>query len=83
MQKAQGPGTRLHLEFPQETSLILRFAGKAGNPVQTTQGNRLSCRDHPLEKDMAAHSSILPWEIPWIEEPGRLWSMGSLRLGHD
>ena len=33
------------LEFPRETGLILRFAGKAGNPFQTTQGNRLSCRD--------------------------------------
>ena len=33
------------LEFPRETGLILRCAGKAGNPIQTTQGNRLSCRD--------------------------------------
>ena len=33
------------LEFPRETGLILRCAGKAGNPFQTTQGNRLSCRD--------------------------------------
>ena len=32
-------------EFPRETGLILRCAGKAGNPFQTTQGNRLSCRD--------------------------------------
>ena len=39
------PTTRLHLEFPRETGLILRCAGKAGNPFQTTQGNRLSCRD--------------------------------------
>ena len=30
-----------------------------------------------LEKEMATHSSILAWRIPWIEEPGRLWSMGS------
>ena len=34
-----------HLEFPREIGLILRCAGKAGNPFQTTQGNRLSCRD--------------------------------------
>ena len=34
-----------HLEFRRETSIILRCAGKAGNPFQTTQGNRLSCRD--------------------------------------
>ena len=32
---------------------------------------------------MAPHSSILAWEIPWTEEPGRLQSMGSLRVGHD
>ena len=32
---------------------------------------------------MAFHSSILAWEIPWTEEPGRLQSMGSQRLGHD
>ena len=50
-----GPGNRGHsacgttnvarLEFPREVGLILRGAGKAGNPFQTTQGNRLSCRD--------------------------------------
>ena len=36
-----------------------------------------------LEKEMATHSSILAWKIPWIEEPGRLQSMGSQRVGHD
>ena len=36
-----------------------------------------------LEKEMATHSSILDWEIPWTEEPGRLPSMGSQRAGHD
>ena len=36
-----------------------------------------------LEKEMAIHSSTLAWKIPWIEEPGRLQSMGSLRVGHD
>ena len=34
-------------------------------------------------KAMAPHSSTLAWEIQWMEEPGRLQSMGSLRLGHD
>ena len=38
---------------------------------------------HALEKDMATHSSVLAWKIPWAEEPGRLQSMGSLRVGHD
>ena len=36
-----------------------------------------------VEKEMATHSSILAWRIPWTEEPGVLWSMGSRRVGHD
>ena len=36
-----------------------------------------------MEKAMAPHSSTLAWKIPWTEEPGRLQSMGSLRVGHD
>ena len=36
-----------------------------------------------LEKEMATHSSILAWKVPWTEEPGRLQSMGSQRVGHD
>ena len=37
----------------------------------------------PLEKEMAPHSSVLAWRIPWTEEPGGLQSMGSHRVGHD
>ena len=36
-----------------------------------------------LEKEMATHSSTLAWNIPWMEKPGRLQSMGSQRVGHD
>ena len=39
--------------------------------------------EDPLEKEMATHSSILGWEIPWTEEPGKLQSMGSQRVRHD
>ena len=39
--------------------------------------------EDPLETEMAAHSSILAWKIPWTAEPGRLLSMGSQRVGHD
>ena len=39
--------------------------------------------EDPLEKELATHSSILAWKIPWTEEPGRLESMGSQRVGHD
>ena len=40
-------------------------------------------QEDTLEKEMAAHSSILAWKIPWTEEPGGLQSMGSQRVGHD
>ena len=40
-------------------------------------------RDDPLEKEMATHSSILAWEIPWTEEPGELQSVVSQRVGHN
>ena len=40
-------------------------------------------REDPLEKEMATHSSILVWKIPWAEDPGRLQSMGSQRVRHD
>ena len=39
--------------------------------------------EDPLEKEMATHSSTLAWKIPWKEEPGRIQSMGSQRVGHD
>ena len=40
-------------------------------------------QEDPLEKEMAIHSSTLAWKIPWMEEPERLQSMGSQRVGHD
>ena len=40
-------------------------------------------QEDPLEKGMAAHSSILAWRIPWTEEPGGLQSMGLQRVGHN
>ena len=39
--------------------------------------------EDPLEKEMAIHSSTIAWKIPWAEEPGRLQSMGLLRVRHD
>ena len=50
--------------------------------VQETQIWSLGQED-PLEKEMATHSSILAWKTPWTEEPGRLQSIGSQRVGHD
>ena len=46
-------------------------------------GVRFLGREDPLEKEMAIHSSTLAWKIPWTEEPDRLQSMGSQRVGHD
>ena len=58
-------------------SLGKESACNAGDQVQSLG------LEYPLEKKMAAHSSILAWEIPWTEEPGWLQSMESQRVGHD
>ena len=50
--------------------------------MQETWVRSLGWED-PLEKEMATHSSTLAWRIPWTEDPGRLQSMGSQRVGHD
>ena len=50
--------------------------------LQEMQIQSLGWED-PLEKEMATHSTILAWEIPWTEEPGGLQSMGLQRAGHD
>ena len=50
--------------------------------MQETQVKSLGWED-PLEKEMATHSRTLAWKIPWTEEPGRLQSMGSQRVGHN
>ena len=53
--------------------------------LPATTGNKGSVPglEDPLEEEMATHSSILVWEIPWTEEPGRLQSTGLQRAGHD
>ena len=50
--------------------------------VQETRAHSLGGED-PLEKEMAAHSSVLAWRTPWTEEPGGLQSLGSQRVRHD
>ena len=50
--------------------------------MQETQVQSLG-QDDPLEEEMATHSSILAWEIPWTEEPGGLQSMRMQRVKHD
>ena len=59
----------------QVVLVVKKWPANSGD-VQETQVQPLGW-EHPLEKEMASHSSILAWEIPWTEEPGGLQSMGS------
>ena len=79
------PGRRLRssserwsLSLSGFQSLCGEFGGDVDGHV--TYGESQS---HSSEKEMAAHSSTLAWKLPWMEEPGRLQSMGSRRVGHD
>ena len=55
------------------------------NPPVNVGGSRVRSlgQEDPLEEEMATHSSIIAWKIPWTEEPGGLQSTGSQRVGHD
>ena len=63
--------------FLRLTQRLKRLPG-----MQETRVQSLGQED-PLEKAIATHSSTLAWRIPWREEPGRLQSMGSRRVGHN
>ena len=52
-------------------------------PATRETGVQSLGRKDPLEEEMATHSSIPAWEIPWTEEPGGLQYMGSQRVGHE
>ena len=60
-----------------QTEMVKRLS-----TMQETWVRSLGRKD-PLEKEMTIHSSTIAWKIPWTEEPGRLQSMGSQRVGHD
>ena len=64
-----------------QTSLVAQMV-KHLSAMQETRLRSLGWED-PLEKEMATHSSILAWKIPWTEELGRLQSLGSQKVGHD
>ena len=57
-------------------------AEKSLSAMRVTRVQSLGQED-PLEKEMATHSSILAWRIPWTEKPEGLQSVGSQRVGHD
>ena len=63
------------------TSLVAQTVKR----LPTMRGTRVRSlrQEDPLEKEMATHSSILVWKIPWTEKPGWLLSTGSQRVGHD
>ena len=52
-------------------------------PAMRKTGVQSQDGEDPLEREMATHSSALAWRVPWLEEPGRLQSMGLQRVGHD
>ena len=71
----------ISLFFSRCVSLVAQMV--KGVPTKwETQVQSLGRKD-PLEKEMGTHPSILAWKIPWTEDPGRLQSMGSHRVGHD
>ena len=63
------------------TSLVFQMVKRLPTILET-QVQALGWED-PLEKEMAIHSSTIAWKMPWTEEPGRLQSMGSQRVGQD
>ena len=71
----------------KEVALVaLGFPGVSDGKVSacnTGDPGLIPGSEDPLEKEMATHSSILAWKIPWMEEPGGLLSRGSYRVGHD
>ena len=52
-------------------------------PANAEASGSIPGSGRPLEKETASHSSVLAWEIPWTEEPGRLQPMGSQRVRHN
>ena len=72
--------THIHMGFP---------VGAVKNNTSTNAGDTRDagsipgCQEDPVEKKTATHFSVLAWEIPWTEEPGRLQSMGLQRVRHD
>ena len=73
---------RIPRNKPKERTSLLTQMVKRLSTMRETQVRALGWED-PLEKETAIHSSTIAWKIPWTEEPGRLQSMGSLRVRHD
>ena len=75
-------GAFLWLYFDLNFTLAIKYDKEFACQMHETQVQSLGGEDPP-EKEMATHSSILAWEIPWTEEPGRLQSIGLQRVGYN
>ena len=73
---------QMQVHAPMHSTSLVAQMGKHLPTMRETQVRSLGWED-TLEKEMATHSSTLAWKIPWMEEPGRLQSMGSQRVRHD
>ena len=71
----------IYISLMRKSSLVAQTVKRL--PTMRETWVRSLGQEDPLEKEMATHSSILAWTIPWTEEPGRLQSMGPQRVGHD
>ena len=69
------------IKFSFGTSLVAQMVKRL--PTMRETGVQSLGQEYLLEKEMASHSSIVAWNIPWTEEPGRLQSTGSQRVRHD
>ena len=78
---SQNPKSKVLSLEASWTSLVTQTVKRLPT-VQETWVQSLGWED-PLEKEMETHSSILAWKIPWMEDPVRLQSTGSQRVGHD
>ena len=67
------------------TQVVKKKKKKARLPMQETREIRVQSLgwEDAMEEGMESHSSILPWRIPWTEEPGKLQSIGSQRIRHN
>ena len=77
----EGSSSALNHYLRNMSSLVAQMI-KNPPAMQQTQVQSLGLED-PLEKEVATHSSILAWIIPWTEEPDELQPIGSQRAGHD
>ena len=73
---------RNNFTFPPNLGFLVAQGLKCLPGMRETRVRSLGGED-PLEKEVAIHSSTLAWKIPWTEEPDRLQSMGSQRVGHE